>query len=221
MRTISKTLLVAAAVAIPGVTLADNPAWTYGELGYVRADAGDDSTDAFHVELSMGIADMFHIQGQFTDGDVRGGVLAPNEDADVDFDGYEIVFGVHPSIGANTDAVASIKFFDYTYNDLLSDSESGARFDVDADGIGVGLGLRHMLTPNVELNSMAWWNEGEHDFNGWGNDEDFTDIEIEFGGRYLFTDNFSAGVRVVTNDAVLFGDSATIDVRYQFGQDFF
>ncbi|WKZ11155.1 MAG: hypothetical protein QY320_08490 [Gammaproteobacteria bacterium] len=215
MRTISKTLLVAAAVAIPGVTLADNPAWTYGELGYVRADAGNDSTDAFHVELSMGIADMFHIQGQFTDGDVRG--FSATED--VDFDGYEVVFGVHPSIGANTDAVASFKFFDYSYNDLPSGPTTS--YDVDADGMGFGVGLRHMLVPNVELNTMAWWNEGEHDFNGFQQDEDFTDIELEFGGRYLFTDNFSAGVRVVTNDAVLFGDSATIDVRYQFGQDFF
>ncbi len=217
MRTISKTLLVAAAVAIPGVTLADNPAWTYGELGYVRADAGNDSTDAFHTQLSLGIADMFHIQAQFTDGDVRGLELS-GVDEDVDFDGYEIAFGVHPSIGANTDAVAAFKFFDYSYNDLPSGSST---YDVDADGMGVGVGLRHMLVPNVELNTMAWWNEGEHDFNGFGNDEDFSDIELEFGGRYLFTDNFSAGVRVVTNDAVLFGDSATIDVRYQFAEDIF
>ena len=84
------------------------------------------------------------------------------------------------------------------------------------DGFGVGIGLRHMLTPNVEVSGLAWWNEGSDDDN-LGNDNDFSDISLELGGRYLFTDNLSLGVTIVTNDSIVGGDSAKIDVRWQFG----
>ncbi len=200
MRTISKALLVTAAVAIPGVTLAENPAWTYGQIGYVRADSGDDATDAFSVKGSLGFAENFHGQVKYTDGDIG------DTGGDIEFDGFEIVLGANPSVGANTDAVVALRYFDYSYDDTGGDD--------DVDGFGVGVGLRHMIASNVEMNAMAWWDEGEEDFGG--SDEDFSDISIELGGRYLFNDNFSAGVTVITNDSLVGGDSATIDLRYQF-----
>jgi hypothetical protein len=217
---ISKALLVTAAVTASGVVLADNPAWTFAQVGYIRADSGDDTTDAVTFKGSVGFAENFHFQGQYSDGDVRdlsfGGFAGTN--ADVDFDGYELNLGFNPSVGANTDAVIAVKYFDFTY-DVPANGSNPAR-DVDVDGFGIGGGMRHMIADNVELNTMVWWNEGDQDFGGAGSDDGFSDIEVEIGGRYFFTDAISGGLTAAINDALLGGDSATFDLRWQFA-DFF
>jgi hypothetical protein len=201
MKNVSKALLAVAAVAVPGIVLGENPAWTYGQVGYYRADSGDDATDGFRVKGSLGFAENFHFQAEYIDGSI--GI---DSGPDLDFDGYQVVLGANPSVGENTDAVAAIRYFDVSY-----DVTGG---DDDVDGFGLGVGVRHMLASNVELNGIAWWNEGNEDFGS--SDEDFSDISLEIGGRYLFTENFSAGVTVVTNDSIGGGDSATIDLRWQF-----
>lgn len=201
MRTMSKALLATAALAIPGVTLAEGPAWTYGQVGYLRADSVEDATDAFNIKGSLGFADNFHFQAEYIDGDI-------GYDSDVDFDGYTLTLGANPSVGDSTDAMFGIRYFDLTYDDGPD--------DIDVDGFGVGVGLRHMFAENVELSASAWWNEGEGDLSGLDDDADVSDISLELGGRYFFNDNISAGVTVITNDTKALGDSATIDVRYQF-----
>jgi hypothetical protein len=199
MKKVTMALWAAAALAATGTAVAENPAWTYGQLGYIRADSGDDATDGFRVKGSLGISENFHFQAEYVDGTIGGS-------PDIDFDGYQVQVGANPSVGASTDAVVALRYFDLTY-----DASGG---DDDVDGFGLGLGLRHMLADAVEVNAMAWWDEGEEDFGT--SDEDFSDISLELGGRYLFTDNFSAGVTVITNDSMTSGDSATIDLRYQF-----
>jgi hypothetical protein len=198
MKNVSKALLAVAAVAVPGIVLGENPAWTYGQVGYYRADSGDDATDGFQVKGSLGFAENFHFQAEYIDGTIG------TPGSDIDFDGYELTIGAHPSVGENTDAVLAFHYFDSTVEDIPT--------DLDSDGFGIGAGLRHMLTSNVEVNAMAWWDEGEVDLSGGGN-EDFTDIRFEIGGRYLFNDNFSAGVTIDQGDDL---DSVLIDVRYQF-----
>lgn len=207
MRMMSKALVASAVLAAPAVTLADGPAWTYGQFGYLRADSVSDTTDAFSTRGSLGFADNFHFQGEYLDGDI-------GYDSGVDFDGYILTLGANPSVGESTDAIFAIRYFDLTYDTSPS--------DVDYDGYGIGVGLRHMFADNVELNASAWWNEGEGeiDLGGSDGDEDVSDISLELGGRYFFNDNISAGVTVITNDLKALGDSATIDVRYQFADLF-
>jgi len=201
MKTFTVGLCAGLALAASGLASAgDNPAWTFADLGYYRADSGDDATDGFRLQGSLSIAENFHVQAEYLDGTI--GVPG----SDVDFDGYRIVAGAHPSVGDATDAVINIQYFDLTYD---------VNPDEDVDGFGVGIGLRHMLAPNVEVSGLAWWNEGSDDDN-LGNDNDFSDISLELGGRYLFTDNLSLGVTIVTNDSIVGGDSAKIDVRWQF-----
>lgn len=204
MRNISKALLVAAAVAVPGVTLAENPAWTFGQIGFYKADSGDDDTDAFNIKGSLGFQD-FHFQADYSDGDI-----GPGQPAFDDFDGYSVVLGWHPSVSDSTDLVVDFKYFDYTYDAASSGPDN------DYDGFGLGFGTRHMLASNVELNAKAWWYDADDEVSG-SFDEDVSDIALEVGGRYLFNDNISAGVTVVVNDSVAWGgDSMTIDLRYQF-----
>jgi hypothetical protein len=200
MRKLTMALWAAAAMAATGTAVAENPAWTYGQLGYVRADSGDDSTDGYRIKGSLGFAENFHFNAEYVDGTI--GVPG----SDLDFDGYQIGIGAHPSVGANTDVVVELGYYDISY-----DAPGG---EDDTDGIRLGAGLRHMLADSVEVNALAWWTEGNEDFGT--TDEDYSDIALELGGRYLFNDNFSAGVTVVTNDSLVGGDSATIDLRYQF-----
>jgi hypothetical protein len=196
--------LTAGALAATPV-LAAEPGWTYAQAGYLRADSGDDATDAFRLKGSLGLSDLFHIQAEYVDGSI--GFNGP----DSDFDGYRVVAGLHPSVGDNTQAVLEVQYFDVTYDDWFDPGE-----DLDSDGFGVGVGLRHMLTSQLELNARAWWVEGDDEDDVFGDDEDFSDISLDLGGRYYINDAASIGVTVVTNDALVGGDSATIDFRWQF-----
>lgn len=198
MKKLTMALWATAALAGAGTAVAENPAWTYGQLGYLRADSGDDANWAGQIKGSLAFAETFHFQAEYLDGEVG----APG--GDLDFDGYQLTLGAHPSVGENTDAVVAIRYFDATL-----EAPGG---DLDEDGFGIGAGLRHMLTSNVEVMGMAWWDEGEEDLLGGGSD-DFTDISFEIGGRYLFNDNISAGVTIDQSDSE---DSVLIDVRYQF-----
>jgi hypothetical protein len=201
MKKVTMALWAAAALAAAGTAVAENPAWTYGQLGYIRADSGDDTTDGFRVEGSLGFAENFHFNADYVDGSIG------TTGSDLDFDGYQVGIGAHPSVGASTDVVVELAYYDVSY-----DAPGG---EDDTDGIRLGAGVRHMLADNLEVNALAWWTEGNEDFGT--SEEDYSDIALELGGRYLFTDALSAGVTVVTNDSLTSGDSATIDLRYQFG----
>ena len=209
MRTISMALWATAALAISGVAAAEGPAWTYVDGGYFRADnSSDDDTDGFRLGGSLGLADMGHVQLQYFSGTIGDGTGGGQ---DQDFDGYRIIGGLNPHVSDSTDAVLNLQYFDLTYDDFC-----GAGCDADLDGFGVGAGLRHMLTDKLEVSGIAWWNDGSFDPDVGGNDFDVSDSSLELGGRYLFTDNLSVGVNFITNDQITQGDSATLDVRWQF-----
>lgn len=209
MKTLNKALCAAVALALPGVALSDNPAWTYGQVGYYKADSGDDSTDGYRIKGSLGFAENFHFQAEWLDGDLDESFYGSS----TDFDGYRIVLGANPSVGANTDAVVQIQYFDLDYD------YTGGKTTVD--GWGVGGGIRHMIADRVEVNGMIWWNEAEWEDKGSNYTEDFSDVSLEIGGRYLFTDALSVGLTVVTNDPIAeHSDSLTIDLRWQFNDLF-
>lgn len=201
-----------ALLALTAGALAATPAlsaelgWTYGQLGYTRADSGDDATDAVRLKGSLGLSELFHVQAEYLDG-----TIGQDGDEDNDFDGYRLALGVHPSVGENTQAVLELQYFDVTYDDV-----GGPGVDEDDDGFGIGAGLRHLLTDNFEMNAMVSWNEGSSDIEGF-EDNDFSDVAFEFGGRYFMNDAMSVGVTVITNDSLMWGgDSATLDFRWQF-----
>lgn len=203
MKKLTMALCAAAALGGAATAAAENPAWTYGQLGYFRADSVDDTTDGFNLKGSLGIAENFHVQAEYVDGDI-------GDNTDIEFDGYTVVLGAHTGVSNSTDALVEIRYFDLSY-DLPNNG-------VDYDGFGLGVGLRHMLADNVEVNARAWWNDGEGDISGFTDDTDVEDVSLVLGGRYMFTDNVSAGVTIITNDVMTAGgDSANIDVRYQFG----
>lgn len=214
MKMLRMALCATVALAASGIAAAaEGPAWTYAQIGYLRADnVGDDDTDGFELKGSLGFADMYHVQLEYVDGTIGqgSGVIS-----DSDFDGFRLRAGINPSVSDQTDVILAVQYFDLTVDDI----PCCAGVDEDIDGYGVGVGVRHMLAEKLELNAMAWWNDGEADRSGVSS-TDFSDTVLEVGGRYFFMEHLSAGVTLTTNQT--FGtdnsdsDSATFDVRWQF-----
>lgn len=193
---------VAALVAIPALA-AEGPAWTYGQLGYTQISSFDNS-DSFNLDGSLGIADLFHVQAQYRNG--QFGDFGEGDD-NTDFDTWTITAGVHPHVGASTDAVFDVRYTNIDIHDTNN----------DADAWGLGAGLRHMMTDKLELNAMINWDRISPD----NSNEHLNNSSWTVGGRYMMTPALSAGVSYTDSDSTGFlgfgGGAATVDVRYQFG----
>ena len=199
MKYLSTAVCAAAVLAAGSAFAGDNPAWTWGQGQFTSMSSGDDSSDELGLTGSIGIADLFHVQASYLNGTsgITGG-------PDQDYDGWRLVGGVHPHIGANTDAVFNLRYTSYNLDDTSN----------DVDAWGVGAGLRHMLTDKVELNGMINWDRADVDHVSNGKS---TNVSWEVGGRYLVTPEFSAGVTYNDSGSVYYGGgSMTLDLRYQF-----
>ncbi|MBW7929857.1 MAG: hypothetical protein H3C57_00925 [Gammaproteobacteria bacterium] len=203
MKYLSTAVCAAAILAAGPALAADNPAWTYGQAQYTSFTSGDDNADQWGIDLSMGIADLYHVQVSYFDGD--NGTDWDDDGTD-NYDGWRLIAGVHPAISDRTDAV-----FNLRYTSVDTDHTNR-----DSSAWGLGAGLRHMLTDNFELAGMINWDRGDVDHDS---DSDFTTTSWEVGGRYLFNNAVSAGLTY--NDGSGWGASSLkLDVRYQFA-DFF
>lgn len=192
----------AAALALSPAMAADGLGYTWGQLGYSQSTSGDSTTDAFGVDASVGFADLFHIQLGYVDGTIGEGDWDGSTWRDLDYDGYHVVLGVHPHVGANTDAIFNLR---YTKIDL-------DRTRDDLSAFGIGAGLRHMLTDKLEVNGMINWDRWDVDHVS----DDFTTVSWAVGGRYLITPEFSLGIGYDNGDNEYGVGTATIDFRYQF-----
>lgn len=202
-------LLSAAALLGAGAAQAELP-WTYGEIGYSKAD-GDDffNVDAFDIKGSIGFLEKWHASLQYTNGSADSDFF---DASDSDFDGGRIIVGAHPQLTQNTQLIADVTYFNYDY-----DGGEGS------DGYGLGLGLRHALSDKFELTAEMWYTQGNVD-DDFGNDYDYNDTTVELGGRYNWTPQISTGLTVGLNGTSgsynISGDVARFDVRFSFG-DFF
>lgn len=209
MKYLSTAVCAAAILAAGPALAADNPAWTFGQANYTSYTSGDDNADSWGIDLSMGIADLYHVQLGYFDGD--SGTDWDGDGSD-NYDGWKITAGVHPALNDRTDAVFNLNYTSYDLDHTREDISTW----------GFGAGLRHMLTDRFELTGMVNWDRGDIDHIS---NSDFTFISWEVGGRYLFNNNVSAGLTYRDSDIGsdfdwLGGGSLKLDIRYQFA-DFF
>lgn len=212
MNKLGTALLSASALLVAGTAAAELPEWTYGQLGYYQADSiGDEQTDAFALDASLGFLDIWHIQAGYIDGSL-GDFGVQN-----DFDGWNVTIGAHPAINEKSQLVVNLNYFDTSYDG----SEGGG--SIDRDGYGVGVGVRTNVTDKVEASVIANWTDASFDVSS---DLDQTAVSVAFGGRYNWTKDFSTGATVVINDPTLVGESIffggssnsmNLDVRWTFG----
>ncbi len=205
MKKLGTALLSASALLVAGTAAAELPEWTYGQVGYYQADSvGDNQTDGFTVDASLGFLDVWHAQLGYIDGSLGG------ED-NTDFDGWSVQVGAHPAINEKSQLVINIGYFDTSYD---------AGGSVDRDGYGVGFGVRTNVTDKVEASAVAYWSDASFDGDLFSeSDTDATNISVVLGGRYNWTKNFSTGATVVIGDPVIIStgsNSMNLDVRYTF-----
>ena len=197
-------VVAAAALAVSGAAIA-GPSYTYADLGFTVGDSfgNNNDTDGYAIRGSFGFADVFHVGGGITDGDVDGG----KGSGGADNSGYNVYVGFNPAMTENLDLVARIGYFDEEF-----------KFDggkEEATGVSFEIGPRAMVSDNLELNAAVSLLLGE-DKDG-GVKEDFTLVAYRVGGEYYFTPALSLGL----DAAVASGNQseANIHVRYSFGNN--
>jgi len=193
-----KSILALAAMAITGTAVA-GPNWTYVDAGYVRGSSGNEDTDGFSLQGSVGFAEIWHAQLDYSDGEANGG----KSSGGTDNDGYTFTVGVNPAVSDTTDLVFDLSYFDID-NDTASSSSS-------VDGYGLGVGLRTMWTDQLEVNGGAEVVSGD----AGGSNSDFTNVIVSVGGVYSFTDNVAVSMDVA-NGGIVGGNAARFGVRWNF-----
>jgi hypothetical protein len=207
---IKKIALAGAIALLAGVASADPLTWTELGVGFDMADAGDNTTDAFDIQGSIGFAGIGHASATYLDGTVDGS----EGSSDFDFDGFEIRAGVHPSVADKTQVIAEAIYFDYSGD-----------FDTSEDGWGLGFGVRHQMGDQFEIRAQIDYYNGSYDVGSFS--EDFNNTVYTFGGRYYWMPNVFTGVAVAVNGAEAFSigysgeDVIRVDAGWSFGGDAF
>ena len=214
MKTKGMGIVLLSAAALLGTTAAraELP-WTYGEVGYSKADGVDNfETDAYDLKASVGFLDIWHASLGYTDGTSEQG-----SDQDVDFDGFRLIVGAHPQLTPNTQLITDLTYFNYDTDGGEGDFDTGS-----VDGYGVGFGLRHALSDKFELGAEVWYTEGSYDPDCCS-DEDYNDTTLELTGRYNWMPQLSTGLTVTLNNGPAGGyytqygeDAIRFDVRWSF-----
>jgi len=182
----NKLIIALAALAVSGAAVA-GPKWTYVDVGYVTADAGNESTNGYAIRGSYGFADVWHAGAGYSAIDFAGGSgKVGGEDAD----GYNIYVGVNPALTDDIDFVA-----DLGWQSTEVTINSGQK--LDSDQIFVRAGPRAMITDAFEIHTYVSLGWGSADnVSPPGTDSDKSDVAVELGGAYYFTPNWSLGLDV-------------------------
>jgi hypothetical protein len=181
------------------------------DAGYYQASSfGDEQTDAFVLNGSLGILDNWHAQLSYIDGSLADSGFADSND----FDGYNIVVGAHPAINEKSQLVVNAMYFDTSY-----EASGFGGNDIDRDGYGFGVGVRTNVTDKVEASAIAYWSDASFDEDFSTSDTDATEVSIIFSGRYNWTPSISTGAAINISDPVVGGseNSMLLDVRWTFG----
>lgn len=210
MNKLGTALISASALLLAGTASAELPQWTYGQAGYYQADStGDDQTDAFTLDASIGFLDIWHFQANYIDGSLGAGPI------NNDFDGYQLTIGAHPAITESTQLVLNGIYFD---ENITIDGP-----DAQRDGWGAGIGFRSNVTDKVEASAIGYWTyenvkNSPYSYCDDSDNCDTTNVSIEFAGRYNWTRNFSTGATLIVGDSRIGGssDSMNLDVRWTF-----
>jgi hypothetical protein len=192
-----KAIIALAALAITGTAVA-GPSWTYVDAGYARASSGNEDTDGYSLTGSFGL-NRLHARLSILDAEIAGGKSSGGQDTD----GYALAIGFHPALSDTTDLVLEVIYSDFDV-DTASSSASG-------DSYALKTGVRTMWTDALELSA------GVSAVNGsvsGCNACDSTDIEVNAGGQYLFTDNIGVGVDVINGGNN--GNVANFYARFSF-----
>jgi hypothetical protein len=173
-------------------------------VGFTYFDGSTSTNEGLIGDVNSVISNNNALGAQISDGD-----------DDVDIDGFEIVVGVNPAVTDNTDFVFDVFYFDIDTDSLkftadigFGPGESVQLRSTNSDGYGTRVGLRSMYTDKVELSANIEWRDISNDdlrFTSQSgsltaNVEDSTQVSVNVGGQYFFTDAISLNVNANLND---------------------
>ncbi|HJS21441.1 MAG TPA: outer membrane beta-barrel protein [Steroidobacteraceae bacterium] len=190
--------MLAAALALPGMSRAAGLSYSYVEGGYaeteIEADGVDMDGEGYRVTGSLAVGPTYHIIAEYSTAELE----VENFDIDVDIDTLSVGFGYNRPINQRADVIGRILYVD---SDVEVDSPF---FNVSGDDSGLGLQfhLRGQVMERVEA-------EGGIDYVDIG-DEDTT---LVLEGRYWLTDALALGA------GLRFGDDTTsygVSLRFNF-----
>lgn len=173
-----------AAFGLTSMAIAEGPAWTYVDLGYVIGDSDDNSQlgegdySGYSARASLEFLDNFHTRLEYVDADWSD---------DAGQDGYTIALGAHTAITESTDLVTEFIYTDQNIdNGFIEYSYDGY------DGYGLNVGLRTLITDKLELSGGVSIRALE--VNDCSQNCDQTQVTIYFGGQYFVNDDMSVGI---------------------------
>src|SRR5499426_344505 len=153
--------------------LAEAPAWTYVEGGYLNVDPDNfsGSGDNWFVGGSLDFLKHFHVSGRYINGD-----YADN----ADLKAWTFAAGWHGGLGEKTDLVGELTWSD---SDIDNVSDSGA---------GATAGVRWRMIKLFELDGFAHWT----DFNDTGSQDSYEALgmfyiwRLSFGAAWVTSSDF-------------------------------
>ncbi len=171
-------------VAVAGVLLVlAGPAkaefnYSYASLSYGNVDFDDLNVDGdgLGAELSLAVAEDFHLIGRLEASDL---------DSSVDLTRWSAGIGYNTALSPVLDVLARV-----TYEKIELDTPLG---DADSDGFGIGVGIRVAATSLVEINGGVSY----VDFDDGGDN-----TNIEAGALFNLTETISVGVNATFDDDV-------------------
>ena len=141
MRQIGLLSLFLMILCVPGLLLADGPAYTFVEGGYIDNEFDDssfDSGDSYFVGGSLG-GKRWHAFAEYKDGDVDG---ASTSFSSIDLTTWYVGAGWHGGLGERGDIIGELAWVD---------SEVGSASD---DGYRATIGIRYQLIKILEVNGF-------------------------------------------------------------------
>jgi hypothetical protein len=139
VKQLGKALLFVTLVALPAsAALAEEPAWTYVEAGYLSIDPDNlsDSGDNWFAGGSVGFLKNFHVFGKYVDGDFS---------TNVEQTYWEFGAGWHGLLGDKADIVGEVSWVDGEVNNQGD------------DGYQLTGGVRWLPVTMFELDGFINW----------------------------------------------------------------
>ena len=198
------SLLAAMTITAAGTALAEGPQWTYVHGGYQRGDSygNDGKNNTWDVGGSYGFMDMWHVQADYANTEIRNGSTGDNIDGG--FDQWSITAGANPHVNDSTDIVLDVR-----YGSLSPDNSDFS----DADLWSVGAGVDSLFTDKLELHVIAYWTNWNANDSSLVQGESVTGT---MGGRYHWTENFSSDINWTIGSSDFGGNTLGADFRYAF-----
>lgn len=185
--------------------------WTYGQIGYVKADGNDYwETDGFDLAASIALSKNWHAGLSYNSMSSDSNYYAGDN---LDADTWAISVGYNAGLTKNSQAYFDIGYFDRNYD---RDGYDGG----EGDGFNLTAGFRYMPVPKVELGAAVIYTDGNDEL--YGNDTDYSDTSITLSGQYFFTPAFSLGASAAfssgeEDEGSPGGDNLSVFLRYSFG----